>query len=62
MADLTDDDIDSFKGRLMAMRDELTAFLETGDDETAPVQLDQTSVGRRNRSTSELRGETAPEI
>lgn len=49
MADLTDEDIDYFKGRLETMRDELAALLETGDDETAPVQLDQTSVGRLSR-------------
>ena len=49
MADLTDEDIDYFKTRLEAMRDELNALLEAGDDETGPVQLDQTSVGRLSR-------------
>lgn len=49
MANLTDEDIDYFKGRLEVMRDELSALLAVGDDETAPVQLDQTSVGRLSR-------------
>ena len=49
MADLTDEDIDYFKTRLEAMRDELNALLEAGDAETGPVQLDQTSVGRLSR-------------
>ncbi len=49
MSDLTDDDISYFKDRLIAMRDELVALLKVGDDETAPVQLDQTSVGRLSR-------------
>ena len=49
MSDLSDDDIRNFKDRLIAMQHEINALLETGDDETGPVQLDQTSVGRLSR-------------
>ena len=49
MAELTDEDIAYFKDKLLALRDELTALLESTDDETGPVQLDQTSVGRLSR-------------
>ena len=61
MADLTDEDIDYFKGRLQAMRAEIAALLETGDDETAPVQLDQTSVGRLSRMDAMQRQAMAQE-
>ena len=49
MSDLSDDDIAYFEGRLQAMHQEVKALLESGDDETGPVQLDQTSVGRLSR-------------
>lgn len=49
MADLTEDDIAHFKDRLLALRDDLASLLADDDGETAPVQLDQTSVGRLSR-------------
>lgn len=49
MADLTEDDIAQFKDRLLALRDDLASLLADDDGETAPVQLDQTSVGRLSR-------------
>lgn len=61
MADLTDDDISYFKDRLVAMQKELTALLATGDEETAPVQLDQTSVGRLSRMDAMQRQAMAQE-
>ncbi len=61
MPDLNDDDISYFKDRLLAMREELTALLETGDDETGPVQLDQTSVGRLSRMDAMQRQAMAQE-
>ncbi|MEM8687253.1 MAG: TraR/DksA family transcriptional regulator [Pseudomonadota bacterium] len=61
MPELSDDDISYFKGRLLAMREELTALLETSDDETGPVQLDQTSVGRLSRMDAMQRQAMAQE-
>ncbi|MEM1198968.1 MAG: TraR/DksA family transcriptional regulator [Pseudomonadota bacterium] len=61
MPDLNDDDISYFKERLLAMRQELTALLEAGDDETGPVQLDQTSVGRLSRMDAMQRQAMAQE-
>ena len=61
MPELTDEDISYFKDRLLAMRDELTALLEAGDDETGPVQLDQTSVGRLSRMDAMQRQAMAQE-
>ena len=39
----------------------LNALIETGDDETAPVQLDQTSVGRLSRMDAMQRQAMAQE-
>ncbi len=61
MSDFTDEDIDYFKGRLETLRDELAALLKVGDDETAPVQLDQTSVGRLSRMDAMQRQAMAQE-
>ena len=49
MDDLTDKEIDGYKTRLEQLQSELTALIEQGDDETGPVELDQTSVGRLSR-------------
>ena len=61
MPDLNDDDISYFRDRLLAMRQELKVLLETGDDETGPVQLDQTSVGRLSRMDAMQRQAMAQE-
>ena len=61
MPDLSDEDISYFKDRLIAMRDEINALIETGDDETGPVQLDQTSVGRLSRMDAMQRQAMAQE-
>ncbi len=61
MPDLDDDDISYFRDRLLAMRQELKVLLETGDDETGPVQLDQTSVGRLSRMDAMQRQAMAQE-
>ncbi len=61
MPDLNDDDISYLKDRLLAMRQELKVLLETGDDETGPVQLDQTSVGRLSRMDAMQRQAMAQE-
>ena len=61
MDELTDEDLDYFKDRLIAMRGEIHALMETGDNETAPVQLDQTSVGRLSRMDAMQRQAMAQE-
>lgn len=61
MPDLSDEDISYFEKRLKEMRDEITALLQSGDDETAPVQLDQTSVGRLSRMDAMQRQAMAQE-
>ena len=59
--DLTDDEIAEFKQRLLKMRDEILALVEGRDDETGPVQLDQTSVGRLSRMDAMQRQAMAQE-
>ena len=49
MDELTDQEIAEFKKRLLQMKKELTDLMERSEDETAPVELDQTSVGRLSR-------------
>ena len=49
MDELTDEELAHFKQRLIEMREEILSLMQTGGDETAPVQLDQTSVGRLSR-------------
>ncbi len=61
MSELTDEDIEYFRDRLEVMRSELNRLLEAGDDETAPVQLDQTSVGRLSRMDAMQRQAMAQE-
>ncbi len=61
MPDLSDEDISYFRDRLIAMRDEINGLLEAGDDETGPVQLDQTSVGRLSRMDAMQRQAMAQE-
>lgn len=61
MDELSDADLEYFKQRLIAMREELTELIEHGDDETAPVQLDQTSVGRLSRMDAMQRQAMAQE-
>jgi len=42
-------DMDYFKQRLLARRDELVAIAEAGEQGAATVELDQTRVGRLSR-------------
>ena len=61
MGELTDEDLIYFKDRLLAMRREIHMLMETGDSETAPVKLDQTSVGRLSRMDAMQRQAMAQE-
>ncbi|MGI9483720.1 MAG: TraR/DksA family transcriptional regulator [Hyphomicrobiales bacterium] len=49
MDELSEQEIDQFKQRLLLMKEELCDLLHREDDETGPVELDQTSVGRLSR-------------
>ena len=49
MEELSEDEVARFKGRLLDMKAELEELLHTSADDSAPVQLDQTSVGRLSR-------------
>ncbi|MBL1142324.1 MAG: TraR/DksA family transcriptional regulator [Proteobacteria bacterium] len=42
-------DLNHFKILLNEKRDEITELIETGDNATQPVELDQTRVGRLSR-------------
>ncbi len=61
MDELSDEDLEHFKARLLEMRDELNALVQTGGDETGPVELDQTSVGRLSRMDAMQRQAMAQE-
>jgi DnaK suppressor protein len=61
MDDLSDNEIEAFQSRLLEARGELEALLAHGDDETAPVELDQTSVGRLSRMDAMQRQAMAQE-
>jgi len=61
MDDLTDAEISEFKLRLEQSKEELISLLSRGDDETAPVVLDQTSVGRLSRMDAMQRQAMAQE-
>lgn len=49
MVSLTKKQINAFKKRLLAMRDELDALSDISADSRKPVELDQTSIGRLSR-------------
>lgn len=49
MSDRTDLDIAHFHARLLERREELLMLLEASAPSSAPVKLDQTSVGRLSR-------------
>ena len=59
--ELTDEEITAFKQRLLEKREEILALVQGGDDETGPVQLDQTSVGRLSRMDAMQRQAMAQE-
>ncbi len=42
-------DLDDYRGRLLALRDELESIADTGDAAASTVELDQTRVGRLSR-------------
>ena len=50
MSDRTDIDIDRLKVRLVEESDELQRLLAAHHEETKPVKVDQTTVGRLRRS------------
>lgn len=47
--DLTDEDLEEFRAKLLALQDELTAALRSTDESSKTVQLDQAAVGRVSR-------------
>lgn len=49
MSELTESDIAEFKARLLAMKAELEGLVDSSAPSTAPVTLDQSSVGRLSR-------------
>ena len=49
MDSLTEKQIAKFESKLKFMRTELEELVARGDDETGPVALDQTAVGRLSR-------------
>ncbi len=49
MDELSDNDLDYFRGKLLERKAELEALVETAAEASDPVQLDQTSVGRLSR-------------
>ncbi len=61
MCVLNSNDLAYFEKRLIEMREEILALMETGGDETGPVQLDQTSVGRLSRMDAMQRQAMAQE-
>ena len=61
MDDLTTDEIEVYRARLLAMRSEIEELLESQGTETGPVQLDQTSVGRLSRMDAMQRQAMAQE-
>ncbi len=61
MDELNAKDVAYFKQHLIAMLEEIQSLMKTGGDETAPVQLDQTSVGRLSRMDAMQRQAMAQE-
>ena len=59
--DLSAEEIAYFESRLIAMREELLSLMNSDTDETGPVQLDQTSVGRLSRMDAMQRQAMAQE-
>ena len=49
MTDRTDIDLEAAKNLLLARREELLRLHESGAEDRAPVELDQTRVGRLSR-------------
>ena len=49
MPDLNATDYEAVRTALLGMRDELRDMLENADENTAPVELDQTQQGRLSR-------------
>lgn len=49
MDELSNKDLDYFRGKLLERKAELEALVETAAEASDPVQLDQTSVGRLSR-------------
>ena len=46
---MTDLDLDDYRRRLIALRDELESIAEAGNEAASTVELDQTRVGRLSR-------------
>ncbi|MGI9370955.1 MAG: TraR/DksA family transcriptional regulator [Hyphomicrobiales bacterium] len=61
MEELTPREIEQYRSRLEQMKDELLRLIGQGDDETGPVELDQTSVGRLSRMDAMQRQAMAQE-
>ncbi len=61
MEELSDQEIEDYRVRLEQLKDELLRLMEQGDDETGPVELDQTSVGRLSRMDAMQRQAMAQE-
>ncbi len=49
MTDFTQEELAAFRERLLELKSELEGIMETAADASAPVVLDQTSVGRLSR-------------
>ena len=49
MPDLNATDYETVRSALLGMRDELREMLDNADENTAPVELDQTQQGRLSR-------------
>ena len=49
MTDFTPEELAGYRGRLLELKRELERFLESASEASAPVTLDQTSVGRLSR-------------
>ena len=49
MPDLNATDYEGVRSALLGMRDELRDMLDNADENTAPVELDQTQQGRLSR-------------
>lgn len=49
MTEFTTEELDGFRKRLLELKSELEGFVASSADASAPVTLDQTSVGRLSR-------------